>query len=74
MPAPIAVASPRQAAAIPWPIPASSFDSPDGSSEGRAGVRVGVFLLPLLLEALWREDALLRLREGEDARVAMNAG
>ena len=30
-----------------------------------------VFLLPVLLEALLRVDALLRLREGEDARVAM---
>ena len=36
-----------------------------------AGLRVWVFLLPVLLEALVREDALLRLREGEDARVAM---
>ena len=59
---------------MPWPIPASSLASPEGSSEGRFGARVGVFLLPLLLEALWRVDALLRLREGEDARVAMNAG
>jgi hypothetical protein len=36
-----------------------------------AGLRGWVFLLPVLLEALVRVDALLRLREGEDARVAM---
>jgi len=37
----------------------------------RAVVRDGGFLLPVLLEALGREVALVRLREGEDARVAM---
>ncbi len=44
------------------------FARPDGS-----GVRLrgGVFLLPVFLEALERVVALLRLREGEDARVAM---
>jgi hypothetical protein len=40
-------------------------------AEGRVVVRCGVFLLPELLEALGREVALVRLREGEDARVAM---
>lgn len=45
---------------------------PDGCGCLGAGLRVLLGLLPVLrLEALGREDALLRLREGEDARVAM---
>ena len=45
---------------------------PDGCGCLLAGLRVLLDLLPLLrLEALGREVALLRLREGEDARVAM---
>ena len=40
-----------------------------------AGVRdVLLFLLPAWRELELRADALLRLREGEDARVAMAAG
>jgi len=70
---PMPVAMPLQTVAMPWPRPPSALDSPDGSSDGREGVRVLGFLLRLL-EALWRVDALLRLREGEDARVAMDAG
>jgi len=50
-------------------MPDSSFDSPDCSGcLLRAEV---LFLLPVLLEAPERVDALVRLREGEDARVAM---
>ena len=67
------VAMPRQTVAMPWPTPPSALAKPEGPSGGREGVRVLGFLLPLL-EALWRVDAPLRLREGEDARVAMNAG
>ena len=48
---------------------------PDGCGCLLAGLRVLLDLLPLLrLEALGREDALLRLREGEDALVAMVEG
>jgi len=35
-------------------------------------VRVVVFLFPDVRWAAWRVGALLRLRDGEDARVAMN--
>ncbi len=47
----------------------------DGCGCLLAGVRVLVDVLRLVrLEALGREVALLRLREGEDARVAMVEG
>jgi hypothetical protein len=49
-------------------MPESSFDKPDFSG---CRLRELVFFLPVLLEARERVDALLRLREGEDVRVAM---
>jgi hypothetical protein len=49
-------------------MPESSFDRPDCSG---CRLRELVFFLPVLLEARERVDALLRLREGEDVRVAM---
>ena len=50
-------------------MPEISFDSPDcWGCLLRAEV---LFLLPELLEAPERVDAEVRLREGEDARVAM---
>jgi len=45
--------------------------SPDRWGCLRAEVRDGGFFLPVLLEARGRVFALVRLREGEDARVAM---
>lgn len=67
-PLPRALAVPRQAAAMPRPMPESSFDKPDCSG---CRLRELVFFLPVLLEARERVEALLRLREGEDVRVAM---
>jgi hypothetical protein len=51
--------------------------SPEGCFERPRAVelpRAVVFLLPDAREAAGRVDALLRLREGEDARVAMDEG
>lgn len=70
MPAPIAPAIPYHSETRPRPIADSSFDSPDCCGCERELD----FFLPVLLEALWRFDALLRLREGEEARVAMWPG
>lgn len=62
---------------MPRPMLDRNRLSPEGSADRPRAlvVRAGVFLLPDAREAVVvRVGALLRLREGEDARVAMVEG